>query len=237
MVAGSIGTIVTQFLLEQVVRDCPPGGLLQKFRREAVCRRGPQVDWMRAVAPSSLTNCGALCEPDGWQSRLTKVEWKWVITGYFLYKGGKVASSSASPAAATRANPQRGLELALAAARTAADNRGENIVVLDTRKLTSEFDYFVIVTGNSRRQLHAISEEIDHVLEDDLGDHRLGIEGYQESHWILLDYGSIVVHLFDDERRAYYRLEDLWAEAPRIDLSHLRREGDSPTTFVAPRFE
>lgn len=113
---------------------------------------------------------------------------------------------------------ERSLELALAAARTAYENQGRDVVVLDMREHTSVFDYFVIATGNSRRQLHAISEEIDHNLEDDLGDRRLGIEGYSESRWILLDYGSVVIHLFDEETRGFYALEDLWAGAQRVPL-------------------
>ncbi len=112
---------------------------------------------------------------------------------------------------------RRSLDLALAAARTAEENRGRDIVVLDLRKLTCIFDYFVIATGTSRRQLHAMSEEIDHKLEDELADERMGIEGYAESHWILLDYGSIVVHLFDEETRNYFALEDLWAGAERVE--------------------
>ncbi len=111
----------------------------------------------------------------------------------------------------------RSLQLAIAAARTAEENRGRDITVLDVRKLTSIFDYFVIATGTSRRQLHAMSEEIDHKLEDDLGDKRMGIEGYAESRWILLDYGTVVIHLFDDETRKYFALEELWAEAPRVE--------------------
>jgi ribosome-associated protein len=113
---------------------------------------------------------------------------------------------------------ERSLELALAAARTACDNQGRDVVVLDMREHTSVFDYFVIATGNSRRQLHAISEEIDRNLEDDLGDRRLGIEGYSESRWILLDYGSVVIHLFDVETRNFYALEDLWAGAKSVPL-------------------
>ncbi len=108
------------------------------------------------------------------------------------------------------------LERALAAAQVAADNRGRDVAVLDLRELTAMFDYFVLATGTSRRQLHAISEEIDHTLEQGMGDHRLGIEGYRESRWILLDYGDVVVHLFDAEARAFYALEDLWAEAKRV---------------------
>ncbi|MCH2113898.1 MAG: ribosome silencing factor [Pirellulales bacterium] len=113
---------------------------------------------------------------------------------------------------------ERSLQLALAAARTAHDNRGQDIVVLDMREITPVFDYFVIVTGNSRRQLHAISEEIDHCLEEELGDKRMGIEGYSESRWILLDYGTVVMHLFDDEMREYYALEQFWSKAKRVLL-------------------
>ena len=128
-------------------------------------------------------------------------------------------SSTIANAAATAENRrERSKQLALAAARTAEDNRGQNIVVLDMRSMTTEFDYFVLVTGNSRRQLHAISEEIDRVLEKDLDDHRMGIEGYNESRWILLDYGTVVVHLFDAETREYYALEDLWGQAARLPL-------------------
>ena len=90
--------------------------------------------------------------------------------------------------------------------------------MLDMREITPVFDYFVIVTGNSRRQLHAISEEIDHCLEEELGDKRMGIEGYSESRWILLDYGTVVMHLFDDEMREYYALEQFWSKAKRVLL-------------------
>lgn len=112
----------------------------------------------------------------------------------------------------------RALQLAMAAARTAQENQGQDIVVLDMRAITPVFDYFVLATGNSRRQLHAISEEIDHCLEDELGDRRMGIEGYNESRWILLDYGNVVVHLFDSETRDYYALEQFWNQAPQVPL-------------------
>lgn len=108
------------------------------------------------------------------------------------------------------------LQRALVAARTAEENRGRDIVILDLRELTCIFDYFVITTGDSRRQLHAISEEIDHALEDGMGDRRLGIEGYAESRWILLDYGDVVIHIFEPETRSYYALEELWAQAKRV---------------------
>jgi len=129
-----------------------------------------------------------------------------------------VASTAVSGRIGQHGEADRALSLALAAARTAIDNRGRDVVVLDMRELTPIFDYFVLATGTSRRQLHAMSEEIDHTLEDELGDRRLGIEGYAESRWILLDYGSVVIHLFDEDARAYYVLEDLWAGARRVPV-------------------
>jgi ribosome-associated protein len=129
------------------------------------------------------------------------------------------ADNIASGAAARRVAPERSLELALAAARTAAENGGTDVVVLDMTRHTAIFDYFVIATGTSRRQLHAMSEEIDHKLEDDLNDKRMNIDGYDESRWIVLDYGTVVIHLFDDDTRKFYSLEALWADAEKVDLS------------------
>ena len=129
-------------------------------------------------------------------------------------------SSKASASLSERdRRAQRSLELALAAARTASENGGRDIVVLDMRKQSTLFDYGVIATGTSRRQLHAMSEEIDHTLEDDLKDKRMGIEGYDVSRWVLLDYGTVVIHLFDDHSREFYALEALWADAVPVDVS------------------
>ncbi len=118
-----------------------------------------------------------------------------------------------------------GLERALLAARTAEDNRGTDIVILDMRELTSVFDFFIIASGTSRRQLHAMSEEIDRVFEQELGDRRLGIEGYEESRWILLDYGDLVIHLFEPETRDYYALEQLWSQAKRVPFEPRVKKG------------
>ncbi len=124
-------------------------------------------------------------------------------------------------AAADYDKNERSLQLALAAAQTAAEDRGTDILVLDLRELTCIFDYFVIASGTSRRQLHAMSEDIDHRLEDELGDKRMGIEGYRESSWILLDYGTVVIHLFEESTRAYYAIEKLWGEAKHVPWEEL----------------
>ncbi|QDS93181.1 Ribosomal silencing factor RsfS [Roseimaritima multifibrata] len=113
------------------------------------------------------------------------------------------------------------LKLATAAAKVILDNRGSDLLILDVCEQTALFDYFVIGTGTSRRQLHAISEEIDDVLEKQMGDRRMGREGYDASHWIVLDYGNLVVHLFDEETRSYYDLESLWADARKVPLTDL----------------
>ena len=122
----------------------------------------------------------------------------------------------ASSAIQNESARDRSLARALAAARVAEANRGRDISIIDLQKLTQVFDYFVLVTGTSRRQLHAIAEEIDRVLQKEYGDKRLGMEGFADSHWILLDFGDVVVHLFDEETRNYYDLEQLWAGAKRI---------------------
>lgn len=116
---------------------------------------------------------------------------------------------------------ERSLQLALAAAQAATEDRGKDVIVLDLRELTCIFDYFVIASGTSRRQLHAMSEDIDHKLEDELDDKRMGIEGYKESSWILLDYGTVVIHLFEESTRDYYGIEKLWGEAMRVPWEEL----------------
>jgi ribosome-associated protein len=119
---------------------------------------------------------------------------------------------------------QRSLPMALAAARIAAENRGQDIVVLDLSGVTPICDYFVIATGASRRQLHAICDEINRAFKQH-GDARLGREGYDEadSRWLLLDFGDIVVHLFDEETRKFYDLEGLWSDSARVDLTETLR--------------
>ena len=110
------------------------------------------------------------------------------------------------------------LDRACLSARAAADNKGRDVLVLDMRAITPIYDYLVLATGASRRQMHAIAEEVDAALKGE-GDVRLGIEGYEASRWIVQDYGDVVVHVFDEDSRAYYGLEDLWADAPKVDWS------------------
>ena len=118
------------------------------------------------------------------------------------------------PAAASDHARQR----ALAAARVADETRGTDVHVLDLRGLTDVFDYFVLATGASRRQLHAMADEIEQVMKKEMHDTRRGIEGYEEGRWIVLDYGDVVVHLFDAESREYWDLEQLWSGCKSVPL-------------------
>lgn len=124
-----------------------------------------------------------------------------------------------------RQNPDQAKELALAAAKVCFDNFAKDVLVMDMTQKTALFDFFIVATGTSRRHLHAISEEIDDVLEKQLHDTRMSREGYDESRWIVLDYGSVVIHLFDEETRQYYSLEVLHSDAPKLDVSHLEPKG------------
>ena len=110
------------------------------------------------------------------------------------------------------------LERARLAARTIIDNKGEDVKILDLRGVTQAFDFFVIGSGTSRRQLHSISDEIDDLFEKQLGDARRSVAGYQESRGVVLDYGDVVVHLFEPETREFYALEDLWGKGEEVPL-------------------
>jgi ribosome-associated protein len=108
------------------------------------------------------------------------------------------------------------LERACRCAHVASENKGRDVLVLDMRGITPLYDFFVLATGASRRQIHTITEEIDDAMHE-LGDQRLSVEGYQSSKWVVQDYGDVIVHVFDEAAREYYAVEELWADAPRVD--------------------
>jgi ribosome-associated protein len=107
-------------------------------------------------------------------------------------------------------------ELAERIAAIASDKKAIDIRVIDLRGIVSYTDFFVICSGNSERQAKAIHDGIYEELKND-GDERLlprRTEGAREARWILLDYWDVVVHIFTPDAREYYRLENLWGEAP-----------------------
>lgn len=118
----------------------------------------------------------------------------------------------------TEPRPDHARKRALAAARVADETRGTDVHVLDLRGLTDVFDYFVVATGASRRQLHAMADEIEQVMKKEMHDTRRGVEGYEDGRWIVIDYGDVVVHLFDAESRDYWDLENLWSGCKTVPL-------------------
>jgi ribosome-associated protein len=93
--------------------------------------------------------------------------------------------------------------------------KAEDILILDLREISTFTDFFVIMTGNSSRQNVAIFESIEKELKKDkLAP--IGVEGKEHAEWILMDYGSFVVHVFSKSAREYYSLEKLWGDAPKV---------------------
>ena len=101
----------------------------------------------------------------------------------------------------------------------ARDKKALDLVVLDLREMAAFTDYFIICSGSSAPQIHAISNEIEIRLKK-VGKTPDHIEGYRQAQWILMDYSEFVVHIFSPERRSYYNLERLWRGAGRMDDSN-----------------
>jgi len=108
-------------------------------------------------------------------------------------------------------------ELASMVINLAAEKKAQDIRLLEVGKISIVADYFIIGTGGSAVQVHAIC---DHLVENlkKAGCYASRIEGYREGWWVILDYGSVVVHIFQPEGREFYDLERLWTEAPQVDL-------------------
>jgi ribosome-associated protein len=97
----------------------------------------------------------------------------------------------------------------------AEDKKATDIAVLDIRKIAFITDYFVIASGTSARQLQAIADEVSRTLKGE-GRRRVGMEGYNDGAWVLVDFGDVVIHLFHEEMRRYYELENLWSEGKKV---------------------
>jgi ribosome-associated protein len=92
------------------------------------------------------------------------------------------------------------------------------VVAVDLRGISTFTDFFLICSGTSEPHLKAIMSELVERLREDHGVKPMAVDGYPISQWIVADYGSVVVHLFHTAKRSYYCLEDLWGDAPRLEL-------------------
>ena len=108
-------------------------------------------------------------------------------------------------------------ELAEIAVRALDDKKGKEIKLIRIDKITTLAEYFVICTGSSNTQINALCDEVEKRLPE-AGEEPLHREGYRGGTWVLLDYGCVVVHVFNDEARKFYSLEHLWADGEEVDL-------------------
>jgi len=122
---------------------------------------------------------------------------------------------------------------AMIAARAADSKKATDIIVQDVRKAMIITDYFVIMSGANSRQVDAITEAIEKALREEAGIKPIGREGMDQQTWVLLDYGDIVIHVFQPELREFYRLETLWSDVPMVDLSEAGIEHPEYTERIA----
>ena len=111
-------------------------------------------------------------------------------------------------------------EMAIALAKALDGKKGQDIKVLKTEELTTLADYFVLCTATSSSQVKAMSDACEEAMEKN-GERVHHIEGHRGGTWLLMDFSSVVVHVFTDEARKFYDLERLWRDAEEIDLTEL----------------
>jgi ribosome-associated protein len=107
----------------------------------------------------------------------------------------------------------------VAAARLAAHTRCRDVSVLDLGRLWPVADFFVVATGTSQRQMRSVCDEVEEIASG-IGSKAYSRSGYEGHTWIVLDFVDVVVHLFSPEARAYYDLDSLWGDAPRVQWEH-----------------
>ena len=103
-------------------------------------------------------------------------------------------------------------------AEAACDKKAEDLVVLDMRGISSFTDFFLIVSGTSEPQLKAIASSIRERVRDVTGTRPIAEDGFPASQWVIIDYGSVIIHIFHKEKRDLYGLESLWGDAGRLEI-------------------
>ena len=117
--------------------------------------------------------------------------------------------------------------------QAALGKKAIDLVVLDVRKLSSIADVFIICSGRSNRQVAAIAEHIQVDLKKH-GITPLSVEGKKEGHWVLLDYGHVIIHIFYEPIRSFYDLEGLWIDAERIETKNLVHTNEEKSKTDVP---
>ncbi len=118
------------------------------------------------------------------------------------------------------------LDKALLSANIILERKATDPVLFEVGRLTTITDYFLIASGKSSRQVQAIAQHLERRMKEE-GFIPFGIEGERDGHWILLDYGDVVVHIFYQPIREFYDLEGLWVEAPRVEIENNAFKGEN----------
>ncbi len=116
-------------------------------------------------------------------------------------------------------------ERALRCAEYALDKKAFNAKLLQVKEISSLTDYILIVSGRSDRQVQAVAEGVRLAMKKNHATEPLAIEGMSEGRWVLIDYGDVMVHAFQEPVREFYDLDGLWCEADEVSLSHLEDQG------------
>ncbi len=111
-------------------------------------------------------------------------------------------------------------KMAKLAVEALEDRKGTNIEVLDISEISSLGDYFIIASGSNRPQIQAMADKVEEMLGR-AGYEKKDVEGYESAFWILLDFGDIIVHIFDEENRIFYDLERIWRDGKQISKDDL----------------
>ena len=114
-------------------------------------------------------------------------------------------------------------EAAILAINAIEDKKGEDIRVIDISEVSTIADYFIIANGTNRSQVQAISDSVTEALEKN-GLMCKQTEGYQNANWILLDFGDVIIHIFDKENRLFYDLERIWRDGKNISIEDLEKK-------------
>lgn len=123
----------------------------------------------------------------------------------------------------TCTGPMKAIEKARLCLDIIEERKAIDPILMEVSRLTSFTDYFLVASGASTRQVQAMSQHMARRLRDQ-GFKPFGIEGEQEGHWVLMDYGDVVIHIFYQPVREFYDLEGLWTEAPRVEIDEKKKK-------------
>ena len=113
-------------------------------------------------------------------------------------------------------NSLTGLELAHSCVQAAQDKKASDPIILDLQSISSVCDYMVICSAQSEPQIKAIANGVEQALKEGHERHPLAVDGFPTSQWIVIDYGDVMLHIFHEQKRPVYALEDLWSDAPQV---------------------